>query len=173
MIQIRKNTFETNSSSTHSIVINTNDKRLPGYIDFRFGEFGWECGDAPAANYLYTAIMNNYDKDEALEWIEYLKSVLDENGVQYEFETPEWSVWKYGGDDRFYCKNAGYIDHSSELTDMLDDMKADKELLIAYLSNAGVYTHNDNLYSGEENYAYSMANAYNGVNGYVVYEKGN
>ena len=40
---IRKNVFETNSSSTHSISISKlNDYILPKEINFTFGEFGWE-----------------------------------------------------------------------------------------------------------------------------------
>ena len=45
-IQIRKNIFETNSSSIHSLVIGNNNENiyenLPSEIHFNGGEYGWE-----------------------------------------------------------------------------------------------------------------------------------
>ena len=41
--QIRRGTFETNSSSTHAICIAKDDYELKDHIDFHTGEYGWEC----------------------------------------------------------------------------------------------------------------------------------
>jgi len=64
MIQIRRNVFETNSSSTHSLAIpqyyNTwNIKKKK--INFHLGSYGRPCKPAKAnpADYLYTAIMQS------------------------------------------------------------------------------------------------------------------
>lgn len=42
--QVRRGTFETNSSSTHAICITKSEYRhnLFSHIDFEIGEFGWE-----------------------------------------------------------------------------------------------------------------------------------
>ena len=43
MKTIRKGIFETNSSSTHALVISNNDvMNIESPLVFRFGEFGWE-----------------------------------------------------------------------------------------------------------------------------------
>ena len=61
MQKIRKNVFETNSSSTHSICI-AKDMELiiPTSIHFEFGEFGWEVDTLSSvyekASYLYTGL---------------------------------------------------------------------------------------------------------------------
>lgn len=64
MIQIRRNVFETNSSSTHSLAVpqeyNTwNIKKKK--ISFHLGSYGRPCKPVKAnpANYLYTAIMQS------------------------------------------------------------------------------------------------------------------
>lgn len=42
--QVRRGTFETNSSSTHAICITKSEYRHNSFshIDFEIGEFGWE-----------------------------------------------------------------------------------------------------------------------------------
>ena len=87
--QIRKNVFETNSSSTHAICISkNNDYKKRDYINFEIGEFGWEFdvyGDVYSkASYLITAILGR-DKDFADEKLSQLKEILDRNNIEYEF----------------------------------------------------------------------------------------
>ena len=58
MVKIRKGMFETNSSSTHTIIV-TDQKTEPGnLVDFAIGEFGWEFERLNTidekASYLYT-----------------------------------------------------------------------------------------------------------------------
>lgn len=44
MIQVRRNVFETNSSSTHSVTIFPGNKHIPDleYLNIKTGEYGWE-----------------------------------------------------------------------------------------------------------------------------------
>ena len=41
MISIRYNTFETNSSSTHSLAVPKKVEHIPSDVRFHFGDFGW------------------------------------------------------------------------------------------------------------------------------------
>lgn len=62
MIQIRKGVFETNSSSTHTIALDTSDidaMSIVKEVHFGLESFGWDFSlDNSTANYLWTAIMN-------------------------------------------------------------------------------------------------------------------
>ncbi len=57
MIQIRKGTFETNSSSTHSICISKEPvTKYPKSIHFYLGRYGWEQDTVvDTASYLYNS----------------------------------------------------------------------------------------------------------------------
>ena len=78
MIQIRKNVFETNSSSTHSLVISKKERsydyHLPveaGVLTIPFGEFGWgpELLIEPIEklSYLVTDRLDMYDIPEEIK----------------------------------------------------------------------------------------------------------
>lgn len=123
-ITVRHGVFETNSSSTHSIVISKKAvTELPKSIEFCQGDYGWEFEQYSLPNYLYTAICN---RDE---YIEKLKSVLDKHNIEYTF------------DDSY----DGYIDHESELEDFLEAVFSDEDLLLRCLfGDSVVYTGNDN-----------------------------
>ena len=120
MKQIRKNVFETNSSSTHSIAIpNKKFREYPNVIDFGFGDFGWETDEQDPADYLYTAIYAFYsDTDEREEKLNQLKSALDYYDIRYTFEEPRIDSW---GDIQ------GYVDHAGELDEVLTAVFADDE----------------------------------------------
>ena len=62
-MKIRKGTFETNSSSTHSIAISKNKINIPtgSYINFRIGEYGWEENEYNFPSYMYTSLLYNND----------------------------------------------------------------------------------------------------------------
>ena len=138
--QIRSSVFETNSSSTHSIAIPKNHVAIGKSIIFNIGEFGWENDCVDAADYLYTAILYVYSYEVAEEKIENLKRVLDYYGVSYQFEEP-----KYWTSDRGYTYlDNGYIDHGYELTEFLEAVFSDDDLLMRYLFGGLVYTGNDN-----------------------------
>lgn len=123
-ITVRNGVFETNSSSTHSIVVSKKAvTEFPKSINFYQGDFGWEFEQYSLPTYLYTAICNRDD------YIEKLKSVLDKHNIEYTF------------DDSY----EGYIDHESELEDFLEAVFSDEDLLLRCLfGDSAVYTGNDN-----------------------------
>lgn len=130
---IRKGTFETNSSSVHSICIskkpvgNVKGKKISFYL----GEYGWENNTDNTADYLYTAIMcqNNSEK-----FFDKLKSILDKYEIDYTFQPIEKASRWWG------------IDHSGETIDFVNAVLEDEDLLLRCLFNDDsiVYTGNDN-----------------------------
>ena len=130
MRQIRRNVFETNSSSTHSICISKAPVTIGNFIRFTIGEYGWETRcviDTPS--YLYTAIHSQGDSEELLER---LKDILDSYHIKYEFE--EWTRESYG-----------YIDHGYDTREFIDAVLNDEEMLMRYLFGGScIYTGNDN-----------------------------
>lgn len=126
MRTIRRNTFETNSSSTHSVTICTASSSFAP-IDYTGrvltvepGEFGWEedfySDFLSKASYAYTYAVN-YGTEENLEE---LKEVLLEytNAKEVVLANRDDSAW-YG---------TGYIDHQStdeaaQIFETRDDLK--------------------------------------------------
>lgn len=146
-MKIRKGTFETNSSSTHSIAISKEKVNIPKGITIRFdiGEYGWEENEYSFPSYMYTALLCNNDEES----IEKLKSILDSWGVNYKFAMPRWNYSSYGNKDYKYLDN-GYIDHEYEAYDIMLQILNDEDLLArALFGDATVYTGNDN--SSESN----------------------
>lgn len=139
MKTIRKNVFETNSSSTHSIAIPSKPITWGNYISFNIGEFGWEWRDVDPADYLYTAILTCSDRDYAELYIDKMKNVLERNGINYRMQTPQWD--EYNG--HYYLKD-GYIDHSSELGKFLEVVFSNDESLLNFIFGGLVFTGNDN-----------------------------
>lgn len=142
MKSIRKNVFETNSSSTHSICITENVMYddMKTHIDFKMQSFGWEeerYSDAQSkANYLYTALCNN----EEYELILSIADILKKNGITCTFENPEDK--KYGGD-------LEYIDHYSCLYKEFREICLNEEALLRYLfsTESFILTGNDNCWN--------------------------
>lgn len=136
MKQIRRNVFETNSSSTHSICISKTPVTVGknNYAIFNIGEFGWTEERVDIADYLYTAILCMDDSEELLKE---LKDILDRHSIGYDFETPDYS-------DSGYLKN-GYIDHSYDTREFIDAVLSDEDMLMRCLfGDSCVYTGNDN-----------------------------
>lgn len=141
--KVRKNVFETNSSSTHSICVTKNNilDEKQNHIEFTIGEFGWEideyCSPYTKAQYLYTGLLDNGRED----LIENIKSILDSNGITYEFETPQY----WTSSDGYKCLDNGYIDHSNELDEFLT-ICCDEDKLMRFLfsSESFIITGNDN-----------------------------
>ena len=176
--QIRSSVFETNSSSTHSIVISKKPATIGKHISFGIGEFGWENGCVDTADYLYTAILVHGDSDELLDK---LKEILDKHSITYIFEEPQYHDSKYGR----WLEN-GYIDHSGELEEFLDAVLKDEDLLMRYLfGDSAVYTGNDNQdddpsgcdIASDEYYDYftdeMVSNPYHDTENYDYFYKGN
>ena len=144
MINIRKNIFETNSSSTHAICIaKSNDYHIPSELHFEFGEFGWEnrflSGPTELASYLYTAICEiYYNKPEEIEKFKNeIYELLGKYGCECTFEEPTKSSWGY---------DSGYVDHAGELVDLIDSLRKSEKKLLRFLFSYDSYiiTGNDN-----------------------------
>jgi len=145
MIQIRNSVFETNSSSTHSIAI-PRDCDKSNYFSFNIDEFGWGWNEADPADYFYTAIYATSDTyEEAEDKMSKLKDILDSHGVEYDFGEVEAHVWHSDYDNKdYFSLDNGYIDHSYELKDFVDDLLDNEYKLLRFLSGGLVFTGNDN-----------------------------
>lgn len=190
--QVRRGAFETNSSSTHAICITKNEYRhsLFSHIDFETGEFGWENGEYDSlyskASYLITAILS-FDKDNADENLQKLKDILDSNNIEYTLPKLKVDSWEYGGKTRYYYDIDGYIDHSGETEDFVNDVLSDSDKLFRYLfGDSMVITGNDNsdgfndrmyINEGEEKTSWGTYTNYGDLkpefDNYEVYMKGN
>lgn len=190
--QIRRGTFETNSSSTHAICITKGEYRHNSFshIDFEIGEFGWENDEYDSlynkASYLITAILS-FDKDKAYENLQKLKDILDSNNIEYTLPELKVDSWEYGGKTRYYYDIDGYIDHSGETKDFVNDVLSDSDKLFRYLfGNSVIITGNDNsdgfrdrmyVNEGKEITNWGTYTKYGGLkhefNNYEVYMKGN
>lgn len=112
-IVVHNGVFETNSSSVHSICISKAPVNPKGQtIGFYLGEFGWENETYRASNYLYTAIMCQYNSEELLDK---LKSILDKYEIDYTFQPIEKASRWWG------------IDHSGETIDFVNAVLEDEE----------------------------------------------
>lgn len=129
---IRNGMFETNSSSVHSICIskkpveNVKGKKIAFYL----GEYGWEHETVDTPDYLYTAIMCQYNFEELLDK---LKSILDKYEINYTFQPEDKAKW-YG------------IDHGYETNEFVNTVLDNEDLLLRCLfdNESVVYTGNDN-----------------------------
>lgn len=156
MKQIRRNLFETNSSSTHAITIanNTDDdfkNNLPKVLELELGEFGWEFDRHQTiferASYLFTAIVYN-------GWVEeYMPKLVDtlkKWDVEVRYPELKKIESEYHPGDFYFepVKENGYyyIDHGFELKDFVEKLFSDETLLMNYLFSpeSFVSTGNDN-----------------------------
>lgn len=175
---IRKGTFETNSSSVHSICIskkpvgNVKGKKISFYL----GEYGWENNTDDTADYLYTAIMCQNNSEELLNK---LKSILDKHEIDYTFQPTERAFRWWG------------IDHSGETIDFVNAVLENEDLLLRCLFNddSVVFTGNDNqdarydtcyqadkdisYFNSEKNKWASKPNPYHKEDEYDYFYKGN
>ena len=134
MIKIRKNVFETNSSSTHSIAISKKKPVIPNFISFSLGEYGGEVDEVDAKDYLWTAIClsENY-----ADYRDHLENFLYARGIKYHFEEPKFGEWG--------CNNAT-IDHHYDTLEFVNACMNNDDFLERVLFNYDsiVYTGNDN-----------------------------
>ena len=139
MIQIRNGVFETNSSSTHSIVLA--DKNVePGlFVDFAMGEFGWGFDKLATtdekASYLYTAACCLYNRDVYQD----LYEVLVKYGVECTCSVP--CVKSKDG----WIDN-GWVNHVDGTEEFVERVMNHEHALIRYLfsDQSFVVTGNDN-----------------------------
>lgn len=149
--KIRNGVFETNSSSTHSIVINSGEYQIPKdtNIDILTGEFGWEIeyysGFYDKASYALTYAINYGSSDTNLELLNQVltehissESIITYNGHSYE------ELIKYIESSDAYNYDMGYIDHQSqdEVSEIFENSKTLSDFLFS--SNSWFETDNDN-----------------------------
>lgn len=137
MIKIRKNTFETNSSSTHAIAIPKEPNfKKQSHVDFKWGEFGWEYevyyDTESKASYLYTMIQYFV---KSKNYISLIKEYLDNANITYSFEESRGDIW-----------DNGYVDHGGDNKDVIEGILKTKESFLTYLFDERAYvsTGNDN-----------------------------
>jgi len=141
MRKIRKNVFETNSSSTHSIHINTTGELtldLPAFLGVdsweqdkilvEFGEFGWEEREYNDAytklQYALTYVVeteardcesvNDFYKLEGFKTInDCVKEYMGKGLKMIRTDIHREEFKDSIGDKHWYCSHNGYIDHQS------------------------------------------------------------
>lgn len=150
---MRRNVFESNSSSCHSIAISK--EKVPNvagrHVYFGAGEYGWEQDCVvDTASYLHTAIVDSSTPAHYEEKINKIKEILDKYGVQYEFAPVEYKRSKYNPDYE-YIEFASpnykwaHVDHAGECATLINALLSNEDLLIRYLfGDSCIYTGNDN-----------------------------
>lgn len=148
MLKIRKGMFETNSSSTHTIIVTDQNCEPGAIVDFRIGEFGWKFERLDTvdekASYLYTAACIYYKRDVYQD----LYEILSKYGVKCSCTLPA----RFSNEDDWL--DNGYIDHGycGDLPEFVRCMMTHNKALIRYLFSpeSFVVTGNDNCYEKEE-----------------------
>ena len=138
---IRRNLFETNSSSVHVIAISNRSISgdLPKEINFNLGEFGFAPKKLTTINkraaYLWTAICTCLNVNEIPKCAEKISSVMEKYGIKCTFNNNH---------DDFDC----YIDHGEELIHLVRMIVKSDYLLEHYLLSPKsiILTGNDNGY---------------------------
>lgn len=176
-IQVRRNIFETNSSSTHTLSIIKEDKdiKYPKSVIFTKGYFGWEDDEYTntysKASYLWEIIRFAADIDRDYctnnkfltyeEYIQRVKNILDRHNIKYEFEydtiIEKASTYNNKITYKEYVNqyddvDDGYIDHVSECADFINFVTSKDEYLLNFLfsDKSFIVTGNDNVYDDEE-----------------------
>ena len=151
MKKIRRGMFETNSSSTHTIIITDEPCEPALKVDFRIGEFGWECDTYydidTKASYIYTLACACLGRDVYQDFCD----ILCKYGVDCECSAPaRICVSKYKDEEYTYLDN-GYVDHDYEGRDLVDAIFEDESRLIRFLfsPDSFVVTCNDNMEEDE------------------------
>lgn len=175
MVNIRYSIFETNSSSTHAMVVSHEAPTFyPRHVHFRLDEFGWEFNilktiDDKAA-YLYTSICCMLNDKELIKAArDYITEALAQVGVSCHFDTP-----KYENYDYYDWLENGNIDHcgEDEHYEWVNCMLANPDALCRFLFTPTSYvvTGNDNC--SDEEYEWKCEHA-NPPYEHTTYYKGN
>lgn len=166
MIQIRKNVFETNSSSTHSLVISKKERSydysLPvdddGTLTITFGEFGWgpELLIAPIEklSYLVTDRSGLYDIPEELKNADddaIYDFIMEESEAIKDIVEVVKSCCPEVKEVRFELGDSwnpfGYVDHQSQGTSYDMDLSIEE---IVFSNKVIIMIANDNGYYYDE-----------------------
>lgn len=140
---VRGNVFETNSSSTHALVIYTKDEALaiPDFLKLDFDEFGWGYqvykDTHSKASYIITLIYSMEDEIKN-NYLKLFTGFLDKYEIDYILPKVQKDSW--GFDD------IGYVDHGEEAYEWLFNLLKDEDKLFKFLFNDKSYisTGNDN-----------------------------
>lgn len=172
MRQIRKNVFETNSSSTHSVSISSKNggyydsTALNAFIEYdnkvhvKFGEFGWEIEDYSLPynklQYIVTMLVETEGNDvscvEDLFETDGFKLINDAvadycncDGIWID-DDMKLDSYTWGGKTHYYIDHNGYIDHQSyEDYKSVQDFLNDYHLDVTqFIFDNGVIVHTDN-----------------------------
>jgi len=161
MKKIRKWVFETNSSSTHAIVVDTKTEYTKGLfktdnpIYVKWGEFWWEedvYNDFHTKLDYMITMVNSYDNN----FFERIQKLLFDK---------TWLKIEKNFTDQDYI----YVDHQDP--SLFTEMKDTEILQYLFNDKSRVVTGNDNVY--EDSYDMKEANKLEGVEWYNVYYKGN
>ena len=149
MKQIRKNVFETNSSSCHSLVIsksNYGPEHIPKFLNFNAdNDYGWgkSCINTSdeKASYLYTAML---DCNLGAQAKEFKRKLTEDFNIvisvpEYKREESSYGGWSF-------WNIAGSVDHAGELIPFINEILEDDNKLKRFLfdPDSRVYTGNDN-----------------------------
>lgn len=174
-VQIRKNVFESNSSSTHSICIswkNIDRSKLPDHVEFTHDEFGWTFGVLKdmysKASYLYEALYACYGKDSIEEKKNQIAEMLGYYGITCEFEGTTYDEWGYTN---------GYIDHGYGTINFVETVLEDSDKLLRYLFGDSIIVLGNDNDSAHHEYMCGTDD-WNApylpmFNDYEIFEKGN
>ena len=175
MIKIRNGTFETNSSSVHTLVIG-NEKPHIQPMDFETDEYGCEhnviSDPKGRAKYFYTALLEYHPLSErSLHYLlpdGYWRDRDVNTDTEYAIEITRCMLPTEIHDKCLFSDGLGVwdgIDHTDELRDLIEDFAKhpDKFLRFIFSDDSCIYTGNDNE---EECYEIDAGDR-------EVYEKGN
>jgi hypothetical protein len=133
MKKIRKNVFETNSSSMHSLCMVGSDRMLKceygDVVTIRPGEFGWggDGVDTPLEKLQYICTMIQYKDSEVYDDAKSVSESIYFKWVSEMFKDYTGSDLKYVPlGNTGSCYDDGYIDHQS--TDTLDEKWSEDEV---------------------------------------------
>lgn len=157
---IRKGVFETNSSSVHTLTICKDSNRsYPQSLYLYSMDFGWEEHDytdaAIKASYIYTYLKNCVNDDSRLDL--FIQTLRDA-GVNVNVEEDDGII-----DREWHC-----IDHYEDLSDFMDAIFSDKELLLDFIFNP-----NSELVTGNDNCCDMDYLKREASDNLLVFEKGN
>ena len=166
---VRQCSFESNSSSSHSLLIRKQgmmryrDIQVRSYdrlVHTKFGEFGWGIdtyyGATIKLSYAVTMVaeteeFNSEDEFYQTAGMKAINELIQDkchcNGVCVDYPNFQIESYTWNGETKHYMSHNGYIDHQSSdynsLQDFLDDWDITLERFI-FDDNVGLLIDNDN-----------------------------
>lgn len=140
MLKKRNNTFETNSSSTHSITVSNKndwDYELPITVKPAwYGEYGWEFDtwysiEDKLAYMIRCLIAYDYTEYTLQDKIKPIQERLKNLGIQ--FDLPTYEEWK-----------DGYVDHEDWYQEEMEEIYNDDNTLLNFLLSSYSYIEGGN-----------------------------